>query len=104
MIYLTNSLKKKHSWAEKKHVFFFGNALPKSNVCAHIKQIKKYSGLMLGYVIKYCKTNQSVVLNYSHLVNTANSGFNCVDITACNLQQLNPGELPIVHIAQTMLV
>ena len=29
----------------KKHMFFFGNARPKSNVRAHLKQRKKHSGL-----------------------------------------------------------
>ena len=28
-------------WAEKKHMFFFGNARPKSNARAHLKQRKK---------------------------------------------------------------
>ena len=29
----------------KKHMVFFGNALPKSNATAHLKQRKKHSGL-----------------------------------------------------------
>ena len=31
----------------KKHMFFFGNARPKSNARAHLKQRKKHSGLRL---------------------------------------------------------
>ena len=35
-------------WAEKKtHISFFGNALPKSNVRAHLRQRQKHSGLTL---------------------------------------------------------
>ena len=35
------------AWAEKNSMFFFGNARPKSNARAHLKQRKKHSGLIL---------------------------------------------------------
>ena len=41
-------------WAEKTHVFF-GNARPKSNARAHLKQRKKHSGLR--HVCMRCENN-----------------------------------------------
>ena len=35
------------AWAEKNTMFFLGNARPKSNARAHLKQRKKHSGLIL---------------------------------------------------------
>ena len=43
--------KRTNKLGRKKHVYFFDIARPKSNVGAHLKQRKRYSGLSTGFVM-----------------------------------------------------
>ena len=49
MLFFENRQKFNARAGQKKNTcFFFGNAWPKSNARAHLKQRKKHSGLMLS--------------------------------------------------------
>ena len=50
-------------WSEK-NTFFFGNALPKSNARAHLKQRKKHSGLIFTANTK--PMSKKCLLNSDH--------------------------------------
>ena len=65
-VFFENRQQSNKRWAEKNTIFF-GNARPKSNARAHLKQIKRHSGLMLLEMI--CVFKHPDMQRFCHKLN-----------------------------------